>query len=139
VAVYETDGRFVRSFGEETLKCAWDITAVNDGRIMVVEMSDSCVHIFSEDGDYLDSLKLQGRYVYHSIAFRQASEHVVIAGTEQLRIGYDLLRVEIWTKDGEFVRSTQIPEETRTYCTNGMTLTKDGRIAVLLRKKVLVI
>jgi len=133
VDVYETDGRFVRSFGEETLKCAWNITAVNDGHVMVVDNYDSCVHIFSEDGDYLGRFKLQGRYDYPSIAFHQASEHVVIAGTEKSRTGYDLLRVEIFTKDGEFVRSTQIPKEGSRF-TRGMTVTKDGRIAVLLRE-----
>ena len=148
MAVYETDGRFVRSFGEETLKCAWDITAVNDGRIMVVEMRGSCVHIFSEDGDYLGSFELQGRCVSPIIAFHQASEHVVIAGTEKSRTGPDLLRVELFTKDGEFVRSTQSPQipEVGIYITRGMTVTKNGRIAVLLgefdcnyKSKVLVI
>ena len=83
MAVYDTDGRFVRSFGEETLKCAWDITAANDGRVMVVERDGSCVHIFSEDGDYLEKFKLQGRDFYLSIAFHRASEHVVMAGAQQ--------------------------------------------------------
>jgi len=134
VAVYETDGRFVRLFGEETLNEAWDITAVNDGRVMVVEKFHSCVQIFSEDGDYLNSFELQGRYVRPSIAFHQASEHVVMAGTEESRTGYYILRVEIFTKDGEFVRSTQIPEVGAYYMyTNGITVTKDRRIAVLLR------
>ena len=132
VAVYETDGRFVRSFGKGTLKDGNDIT-VNDGRVMVVEIDGSCVHIFSEDGDLLGSFKLQGCYVYPSIAFHQASEHVVIAGTEKSRTGHLLLRVEIFTEDGEFVRSTQIPEEGICF-TSGMTVTKDGRIAVLLQR-----
>jgi len=143
VAVYETDGRFVRLFGEGKLTAVRDITAVNDGRVMVVERHGSCVRIFSEDGDYLGSFELQRRYAYPCIAFHQASEHVAIAGTEASRTGHDLLRVEIFTKDGEFVRSTQIPEE-GTCFTFGMTVTKDGRIAVLLRDygkkwKVLVI
>jgi len=132
VAVYETDGRFVRLFGEGKLKNANDITAVNDGCVMVVERYVSCVRIFSEDGDYLRRFELQGLYVYHpSIAFHQASEHVVIAGTERTRTGHNLLRVEIFTKDGEFVHSIQIPE-VGTYITRGMTVTKGGRIAVLL-------
>jgi len=138
VAVYETDGRFVCSFGGETLETATDITADNDGRVMVLERCAFFVHIFSEDGDLLGSFKLQGCYVYPSIAFHQASEHVVIAGTEESRTGLDLLRVEIFTKDGVFVRSTQIPKEGTDF-TTWMTVTKDGRIAVLLRDKVLVI
>ena len=37
VAVYDTDGLFVRSFGKRTLKKASDITVANDGRVMVVD------------------------------------------------------------------------------------------------------
>ena len=141
VAVYDTDGLYVRSFGEGTLKYASDITAANDGRVMVVNWdSGDDVHIFSEDGDYLDKLKLQGRYHYSpKIAFHQLTESVVIAGVkEELVVG-----VEIFTKDGEFVRSTQIHEE-RIDNIQGMTVTRDGRIVVLLRDiddkfKVLVI
>ena len=145
VAVYDTDGLYVRSFGEGTLwKCARDMTAANDGRVMVVELGGHCVRIFSEDGDYLDKFELQERsdlpvFLFPRIAFHQLTESVVVAvEKEELVVG-----VEIFTKDGEFVRSTQIHEE-RFCIITGMTLTKDGRIAVLLRNiddkfKVLVI
>jgi len=126
VSVYDTDGLFVRSFGEGTLKIAWDITAANDGRFMVVEWGDSCVHIFTEDGVHLNNFKLQGRYWYPRIAFHRGSESVVIAAK-----GKDLLHVEIFTKDGDFVRSTQIHEEGIRYVA-GLTVTMDGKIAVLL-------
>ena len=146
VAVYDTDGLYVRSFGEGTLKIADDITAANDGRVMVVDEignDDSCVRIFSEDGDYLDKLKLQGRddfFRVPRIAFHQLTESVVIAGLKKEELVVD---VEIFTKDGEFVRSTQIHEEGNHYI-QGMTVTRDGRIAVLLgdiddKFKVLVI
>ena len=146
VDVYDTDGLYVRSFGEGTLKDACDITAANDGRVMVLDWDwdDFCVHIFSEDGDYLDKFKLEERFYdcYSSrlrIAFHQLTESVVIAVMkEELVVG-----VKIFTKDGEFVRSTQIHEEGNHYIL-GMTVTRDGRIAVLLRDfdhkfKVLVI
>ena len=143
VAVYDTDGLYVRSFGEGTWKSASDITAANDGRVMVVDWignDDYCVHIFSEDGDYLDKFKLQERYEYFPrIAFHQLTESVVIADKKRGLV----IDVKIFTKDGEFVRSTQIHEE-RTHYNQGMTVTRDGRIAVLLREidnkfKVLVI
>ena len=143
VAVYDTDGLYVRSFGEGTLKCARDVTAANDGRVMVLDWigdDDPCVHIFSEDGDYLDKFKLQGRYGYYfpRIAFHQLTESVVMAGLKKEGLVVD---VEIFTKDGEFVRSTEIHEERIDYI-HGMTVTKGGRIAVLLGDidfKVLVI
>ena len=135
VDVYDTDGRFVRSFGEEALEYPRDITAANDGRVMVVEgsASGSCVHIFSEDGDYLEKFELQGVHYFPCIAFHRASEHVVITTTKkrpgELLPG-ELLHVAIFTKDGEFVRSTQIQEERSS--SSWVTVTKDGRIAVLV-------
>ncbi|XP_020601030.1 uncharacterized protein LOC110040177 [Orbicella faveolata] len=131
VDVYDTDGEFVRSFGEGTLKDARDITAANDGRVMVVERDDSYVHIFSEDGFHLKEFKLQGRYWYPRIAFHRGSEHVVITGMEEDLSVPGLLHVEIFTKDGDFVRSTQIHEK-RIDVIRGVTATMDGRIAVLL-------
>ena len=124
---YETDGQFVRSFGEGIWKYAWDITAANDGRVMVLDRGDSCVHIFSEDGDHLNKFKLQRYYFPPRIAFHRASEHVVVAGHESMK---ELLHVEIYTKDGEFVRSTQIHEEGILYV-KGITVTTDGRIAAV--------
>ena len=129
MSVYDTDGLFVRSFGVGTMRNAWDITAANDGRVMKVDWDVSCVHIFSEDGDYLDKFKLQGHYYYPSIAFHQLTEHVVIAGEKERSV----VVVEIFTKDGEFVRSTQIHEEQFDWIT-GMTVTRDGRIAVLVKE-----
>ena len=63
VDVYDTDGLFVRSFGEGTLKKAYDITAANDGRVMVVDWGDSCVHIFSEDGQAIILTSLNSKDV----------------------------------------------------------------------------
>ena len=134
VDVYDTDGFYVRSFGEGTLKKARAITAVNDGRVMLVDWSDCCVHIFSEDGGYLDKF-FQGRYDYPSIAFHQLTEHVVIAGkagSGEYSIE-PVIVVEILTKDGEFVRSTKIHEVRRMDYIAGMTVARVGRIALLLR------
>ena len=145
VAVYDTDGRFVRSFGEEALVNARDITAANDGRVMVMvvmNQSDSCVHIFSEDGDYLGKFKRQMCNYFRYIAFHRASEHVIITDDRGPLYDSDFMRVAIFTKDGVFVRSTQIYERNRG--SGCMTVTKDGRIAVLVQEihyswKVLVI
>ena len=128
---YETDGQFVRSFGEGILECGLDITAANDGRVMVVGTNgrDSYVHIFSEHGDHLNKFQLQGYYLNPRIAFHRASEHVVVAGIGVESKKY-LLYVEISTKDGEFVRSTQIHEEGIEFV-RGITVTTEGRIAVV--------
>ena len=145
VTVYNTDGRFVRLFGEEALEDPWDITAANDGRVMVVErFGGSCVHIFSEDGDYLKKFELQGRHYFPSIAFHRVSEHVVITANQKRPGELDFLHLTIFTKHGEFVRSTEFHED-RIF--SSMTVTKDGRIVLLVldyiddewKSKVLVI
>ena len=143
VDVHETDGHFVREFGEDILKNAWDITAANDGRVMVVDCGESGVHIFSEHGDHLDKFKLQGCYSWPRIAFHRESEHVVVAGVEREK---DLLHVDIYTKDGEFVRGTQIYFQEWIGYLGGITITTEGRIAAAceyrgknLPEKVLVI
>ena len=115
------------------MKNPCDITAANDGRVMVVDWGGSCVHIFSEDGDYLENFKLQGSYDSCRIAFHQLSEwslseHVVIAGDEEEE---PVVGVEIFTKDGEFVRSSQIHEE-RIGDISGITVTSYGQIALLV-------
>ena len=141
VSVYSADGQFVREFGEDILKDAKDITAANDGRVMIVPRGESGVHIFSEHGDHLNKFKLQGCYSWPGIAFHWASKHVVVAGIEREK---DLLHVDIYTKDGEFVRSTQIHERGINDL-GGVTVTTEGRIAVVceyeyyLPPKVLVI
>ena len=59
VDVYETDGQFVCSFGEQILTNPCDITTVSDGRVMVVQGDPSRVHILSEQGDHLNTFDLQ--------------------------------------------------------------------------------
>ena len=125
VDVYETDGQFVCSFGEQILTNPCDITTVSDGRVMVVQ--GLCVHIFSEQGDHLNTFDLQMSMTFSKIAFHRANQHVVVVGNG----GYDMdiLQIEIYTKDGEFVRSTS--KYLGQYLPLlGMAVTTEGRIAV---------
>ena len=127
VDVFDTDGQFVCSFGEGQLKDARDITTANDGRVMVVDRGDSCVHIFNEDGDHLDKFVLQGSYSFPKIAFHPVSQHVVVAGIEEEK---GALHMEIYTKNGEFVRSTQIDDE-EIEDLQGIAVNIEGRIAAV--------
>ena len=128
VEQYDTNGWLVRSFKLGIIGSVQDVTVANDGRVMVVQLDDPCVHIFSESGDYLGMFKLQQiDYDYTSITFHRAGEQVVVAGT---RVG-KLLQVEIYSKDGEFVHYAQIPVDDGIYFVKGITLTTEGRIAVV--------
>ena len=126
VEIYETEGQFVCSFGEKIFNVAWDITTVSDGRVMVQDRR--CVHIFSEHGDHLNKFDLQGSYSCTKIAFHRASERVVVAGIEEKK---ELLHVQIYSKDGEFVRSTQIHVK-EIHVLLAITVTTEGRIAVVI-------
>ena len=143
VDVYETDGQFVCSFGEQILTSLGDITTVSDGRVMVVQgrWPSSCVHIFSEQGDHLNTFDLQISMAFSKIAFQRASQHVVVVGDKDYNS--DILHIEIYTKDGEFVRSTPV-NMGQSYYLIGMAVTTDDRIALVtwldgLGRKVIII
>ena len=141
VDVYETDGQFVCSFGEKILTNPCDITTVSDGRVMVVQGDPSRVHIFSEQGDHLNTFDLQISMAFSKIAFQRASQHVVVVGDKDYNS--DILHIEIYTKDGEFVRSTPV-NMGQSYCLRGMAVTTEDRIALVtwldgLGQKVIII
>ena len=128
VDVYETDGQFVCSFGEQILITSGDITTVSDGRVMVVQGYPSRVLIFSEQGNHLNTFDLQISMVHSRIAFHRASQHVVVVGGEDSDT--DILHIEIYTKDGEFVRSTSV-NMGQSYSLIGMAVTTEDRIALV--------
>ena len=98
VDVYKACGRFVRSFGKGILKNASDITATNDGRVMVVDGDyGSLLQVFSEEGYHLSMFHLKVSSQYPAkIAFNQPSKQVVVAAGGN---------VFIYTENGKFVRS----------------------------------
>ena len=141
VDVYETDGQFVCSFGEQILTSPCDITTVSDGRVMVVQGDPSRVHILSEQGDHLNTFDLQISMAFSKIAFQRASQHVVVVGCKDNDT--DILHIEIYTKDGEFVRSTPV-NMGQSYFLIGMAVTTEDRIALVtwldgLGRKVIII
>ena len=135
VEEYNTDGEFVRSFGQGIISSAFSVIVTNDGRVMVADQVDHCVHIFGESGDYLDKFKLQRiDYYYTSITFHRAGEQVVVAGT---RVG-KLLQFEIYSKDGEFVYCAEIAIDGGIRFVRGITMTTKGRIACVVDDKVFI-
>ena len=137
VEEYNTDGEFVRSLGIGIRRSAKDVIVTNDGRVMVADQVDHCVHIFGESGDYLDKFKLQRiDYSNTSITFHRAGEQVVVAGT---RVGKPL-QVEVYSKDGEFVYCVEIAIDRRIYMyvVTGVTVTTKGRVAYVGNGKVFI-
>ena len=135
VEEYDTDGEFVRSFGQGIIRLAFAVIVTNDGRAMVADQGDHCVHIFGESGDYLDKFKLQRIDYYNTrITFHRADEQVVVAGT---RVG-KLLQFEIYSKDGEFVYCAEIAIDGGISFVGGITMTTKGRIACVVDDKVFI-
>jgi len=128
VDVFNHDGGYVCSFGEGILKDAWNITTVPDGSVMVPD-TDDCVHVFTEDGTQLNKFNINTKGNRHTMASHPAGEHVVIACEER---GTGRPRVDIYTKDGKFVRTVALDEE-RIHWLTGITVTMEGHIAVAVR------
>ena len=132
---YNTDGEFVRSFGQGIISSAFSVIVTNDGRVMVADQVDHCVHIFGESGDYLDKFKLE-RIDYNdtSITFHRAGEQVVVASAREGKP----LQFEIYSKDGEFVYCAEIAIDGGISFVGGITMTTKGRIACVVDNKVLI-
>ena len=134
VDVYETNGQFVCSFGEQILSFPSDITTVSGGRVMVAQhLVPGHVHIFSEQGNHLNTFDLQRYMLLPKIAFHRESQQVLVVGFEEYNS--NIFYIEIYTKDGEFVRSTPIHMRESISYLLGIAVTTEGRIAVETKLK----
>ena len=131
VDVYKHDGGFVRQFGEDIIGFADDITADDDGRIMIGSRIHSCIHVFTDDGEQLSKFHINTEgYSLHNlrIGCHPEGEHVVVGGREK---STGLCSVSIYTKDFKFVRKL-ILYEGQIKLIRGITVTRKGQIAVAL-------
>ena len=129
VDVHEPSGEFVCSFGRGVFRCATDITATCDGRVMIVDRDDNSLYIFDVEGHQLGKFNIKHeRDVYYRIACHPASDHFVLAGNERET---DRLTLAIYTVNGEFVRRIQLDE--KVDFVYGITVTAEGHIAVALQ------
>ena len=96
------------------------------------------VHIFSEQGDHLNKFCLQGSLFSPKIVFHRESQQVAVVDTENFS---DKLYIEIYTKDGEFVRSISTHMGKPLFSPQEIAVTTEGCIAVLTQypNKVIVI
>ena len=139
VDVYETNGQLVCSFGQQILSYPCDITTVSDGRVMVMGgWGPRVVHIFSEQGDHLNQFCLLRSALSPKIVFHRESQQVAVVHTENFS---DKLYIEIYTKDGEFVRSISIHMGKPFFSPREIAVTTEGCIAIVTRssRKVIVI
>lgn len=87
VAVFESDGKFVRTFGEDRLsEAASDISAVNDGCVMVLDSGAACVRVFSEGGEHLFHFQIEKSLQSSKIGFSRLYDRVVVAADKKVLI-----------------------------------------------------
>jgi len=137
VEVYETNGGFLRNFVVHgTIFSLLDITACNDGRVLV--LTTDCVQVFSAQGvlQHKWSKVAEEKNVTHSLysqKFHSANEHVFIV-TNILECVFPELKrrcfVSIYTVDGEHLYSIHLNSPQTKVTTIEMTVTVSGRIAV---------
>ena len=140
VDVHELSGKFVCRFGEELRIHGPDITATCDGRVMIVDTQDSCVHLFTDEGQQLAKFNISTHapFADYFIAHHPVGDHVVVAYKRR-----DHLELAIYTVKGELVRMIQLAEGVLEV--SGITVSMNGHIAVAfegqrpLNEKVVVV
>ena len=130
VDVHELSGEFVCRFGEELRMNATDITATCDGRVMIVDPQDLCVHLFTEEGQQLAKFNISTHAPVADcfIAHHPVGDRVVVAYQRR-----DHLELAIYTVKGELVRIIRLDEGVSSV--DGITVSMDGHIAVALLGK----
>ena len=134
VDVYEHQGTYVRSFGEGMLEDACDITAGPDGQVMILDWGDSCVFIFTDDGQQQCKFNINTKEdeMSYRIACHPSGEYVVVGGLERGTSHHLVHCVAIYSKDGEFVRRIEQTAETIVGI-RGITVSMEGHIAVVVK------
>ena len=129
VDAYDHEGAFVGQFDENIIRRADHITADDDGRKMIMSTIQSCIYVFTDDGEQLSKFHIDTEeYLSHDhrIGCQPEGEHVVVGGGD---FSTGLCSVFIYTKDGNFVRKITL-HGYLTYYFNGITVTRKGQIAV---------
>ena len=136
VAVCKRDGTYIGDISEQTLARFQDITAVDDGRIMVLALDSVYVYADVTADHDVDDLFFRrvSRFLRKfpvvpdakAITFHWATGHVIIASQTSQRS-----QVLLYSKDGDFERGIDIALGKRDLIT-AATVTTDGRICVLV-------
>ena len=140
VVVFKTDGARIGDFSEKTISRNRDITAVDDGNVMVLD-SASCVYVFTDitaDYDDVDDFdrplntsvaryrrKFPVAADARAIAFHWISGYVIVAS--QTPDGRS--QVLLYSKEGKLERSIDLELEKGAEI-KAATVTTDGRICI---------
>ena len=59
VQIFTLEGRYVREFGTDQLKCPIDLTVTLDGSVLVADRNYNCVAVFDKKGKLVHSIAVE--------------------------------------------------------------------------------
>ncbi|KAL9976497.1 hypothetical protein ACROYT_G013806 [Oculina patagonica] len=131
VHMYESDGRFVKSFGrEQNLGFSSCIAAAGDDEIMILtdrrrELVPE-VEVFDSQGNHLRKFPILGFSGGTLMTFHLPTEHVIIATKFSFCV-----RILTYTKDNKHSRYIPLDSPRKIRSILGITATPEGHVAVL--------
>ncbi|XP_022792364.1 uncharacterized protein LOC111331507 [Stylophora pistillata] len=142
VEVYNKEGQFMHSFGEQHLKCSQDLTVAGDGRVLVLDKDNDCsltIHVFFPNGRHSFQFNVDEQKEpcndrsRPSISCYHALNHVVVAVPCKNSMGTGhCVKITVYAlKDDihEFVRSIELAANEQV-STRGITVTLRGHVSV---------
>lgn len=132
VRVYEADGQFVTSFGNYDFQCELNGPfCTSDGIVIIYKdsVSSSRIQKFDAQGKELVHRVLLGTPIGNSIgkAFHLTTNYLIVVTAP--------LTISLYNKEYNRVRYVKIATDDNIRSVTGVTVTKEGRIAVLCQIK----
>lgn len=145
VEVYNKDGKFEHSFGDQQLKCAQDLSVSGDDRILVLDRDVDdvlSIHVFSPHGEHSFHFKVKEQphipRSRPSVACYQVLNHVVVAYPCMVSHGKGhCVKIAVYTMQDdkhEIVRSIELATG-ELVSTRGIAVTLKEHIAIGLLEK----
>ena len=107
LVVFDRNGKFVRTIGDDILKDAHGIFIDSEDNIFLTDWLDHCVHKFDNHGNLVLTLGKPGEYgKKDGVPFRKPTDAVTAPnGDIYVSDGYENARVHRFTKNGEYLYS----------------------------------
>ena len=106
MVVFDRDGRFLSSWGEEVLKDAHGIYIDQDDYVYCVERTTHCLHKFTSDGKLLMTVGTPGQEGAEGEPFRLPTDVAFDSkGYMYISDGYGNARMHKFTPDGKLIKS----------------------------------
>ena len=137
VDIFETDGQFIRRFGEKELEISSAVAGTIDEGVLVATGGRDCyrVHLFNQKGKRIRQFQVDKIFHSPQMTCHKESGNVVVAGVHVEGGNNRRLEVVILNQDGEFVRNIE-HEIKNLISLRGITVTMDGRIALVCSDSV---